>query len=311
MKLPPLNALRAFEAAARHGGFPGAAEELCVTRGAISHHVRLLEEHLGVALFRRLPQGIELTEQARQLLPVLTDAFERIGEGARRISSDRSDLQIVCPPTMSVRWLIPKLRSFQARHADIRIRLTADFGDWDAIRSGAFDIGICIENYNGPVSDFRIQPLFPMLVVPACAPQLMEGPNGLRQPEDLARVTLLHEHPDRDEWTGWLNANAVCGVDPQSGEVFPNLDMAVKAAVMGHGVVLADLVLTRDEFETGQLVMPFGSRASLTSWGRYCLVTLRARWRDPKVQAFASWVSEEAEKDIETLALRSRFPDWV
>ena len=97
MRLPPLNALRAFEAAGRHGGFTAAADELCVTRGAISRHVKLLEEHLGVALFRRLPQGIELTEQGRRFLPVLTDAFDSIRQGARSISSDRSDLRIICP----------------------------------------------------------------------------------------------------------------------------------------------------------------------------------------------------------------------
>jgi LysR family glycine cleavage system transcriptional activator len=311
MKLPPLNALRAFEAAARHGGFTGAADELCVTRGAISRHVKLLEEHLGVALFRRLPQGIELTEQGRRFLPILTNAFDSISQGARSISSDRLDLRIICPPTLSIRWLIPKLGQFRARYSDIRVRLTTEFFGWDDFQSGAFDLGFSVEHFGQRPAEIEVLPMFPMLIVPACAPVLMEDPTALSKPEDLANFTLLHEDPDRHDWTSWLKAFGVKGVDPHSGEVFPNLDMAVKAAVMGLGVVMGDIVLTRNEFETGQLVMPFENLRCETDWGKFCLVGLSDRWRDPKIEAFRSWVAEVAAKDAKDLSLWSWFPDGI
>jgi len=303
MKLPPLNALRAFEAAARHGGFTGAADELCVTRGAISRHVKLLEEYLEVTLFRRLPQGIVLTEQGRRFLPVLSDAFDRISQGARNLASERSDLRLICPPTISIRWLIPKLGQFQTRYPDIRIRLTTEFFEWDDFIAGVFDLGFLVEGYGHRPAEIELLPMFPMRIVPACAPALLNGPPALREPDDLANFTLLHEDPDRHDWPSWLKAFDVKGVDPQSGQVFPNLDLAVKAAVMGLGIVMGDVVLTRDEFESGQLVMPFEDLKCDTDYGKFCLVGLSDRWHDPKVEAFRSWVAEAAAKDVEDLCL--------
>ena len=303
MRLPPLNALRAFEAAARHGGFTGAADELCVTRGAISRHVKLLEEHLGVALFRRLPQGIVLTEPGRRFLPILTGAFESIGHGARTISAEKTDLRIICPPTISIRWLIPRLGQFRARFPDIQIRLTTEFFEWDSIQSGDFDLGFREEHRDQRPPEIEVLPMFSMLIVPACAPQLLKGPIPLEKPEDLANFTLLHESPDRHDWRSWLSAFDVKGVDPQSGDLFPNLDMAVKAAVMGTGVVMGDVVLTRDEFETGMLVMPFKELRCETDWGKFCLVGSVSSWGDPKIAAFKSWVSEVAANDAKELFL--------
>ena len=301
MRLPPLNALRAFEAAARHEGFTGAAEELCVTRGAISRHVKGLEEHLGVPLFRRLPQGIELTDQGRRFLPILTAAFESIGQGARSIASGKTDLRIICPPTTSIRWLIPKLAQFRAQHPEVRVRLTTEFYDWEELQGGAFDLGFCLEHFDQRPTEIESVPLFPMMIVPACAPALAAE---LSRPEDLATVDLLHEEPGRHDWISWLKTYPVEGVDPQSGEVFPSLDMATKAAVMGLGVVMGDVVLTRDEFESGQLVMPFPDLRCETDWGRVCLNGLRGRWSDPKVEAFTSWITEAAAKDTEEIFSR-------
>jgi len=303
MRLPPLNALRAFEAAARHEGFAGAADELCVTRGAISRHVKVLEEHLGVSLFRRLPQGIELTEQGRQFLPILTNAFESIKQGAQTISSDRMDLRIICTPALSIRWLIPKLGEFRAQHPDIRVRLTTEFFDWNDLQSGAFDLGFFYEHVGQRPSEIEVCPLLPTLIVPACAPVLLEGPTPLRSPEDLVNFTLLHECADRRDWAYWLKTFDIKNIDAQSGDIFPNLDMAVKAAVMGLGVVMGDIVLNRDEFETGKLVMPFENLKCETDYGKFCLVGLRDRWRNPKVEAFRSWVSEMAEQDAKDLSL--------
>lgn len=297
MRLPPLNALRAFEAAARHGGFTGAADELCVTRGAVSRHVKLLEENLGVALFRRLPQGIELTEQGRRLRPVLTDAFESIALRARQISSAKRDLRIICPPTLSIRWLIPRLDRFRDRFPDIQTRLTTTFYAWEDVLSGDFDIGFDSGHPEDRPDGIEAVPFLPMIIAPACSPSLLHGGRRLGTPADLANFTLLHENADRHDWTKWLRAFDVRGVDPMSGETFPNLDMAVKAAVMGQGVVMGDLVLTRDEFETGQLIMPFDGLELETDWGGFCLTGPAGCWDDPKVDCFKTWVLEEAAAD--------------
>jgi LysR family glycine cleavage system transcriptional activator len=303
MRLPPLNALRAFEAAARHGGFAGAADELCVTRGAVSRHVKLLEEHLDVALFRRLPRGIELTDAGRHFLPVLTGAFETIQHGAQRIAAERTDLHIVCPPTTSIRWLIPRLPSFRARCPDIRIRLTTEFCEIDSFRSGDFDIGFGLSTYRKLRPGIEVLSFLPMRIVPACAPQLLEGDRPLKEPGDLANFTLLHETATRHDWKCWLKTFEIEGVDPETGDVFPNLDMAVTAAVMGAGVVMGDLLLTHQEFQTGQLVMPFPDLRCATDWGDFCLMGASETWHEPKVEAFKAWVLEVAAEDRRTESL--------
>jgi LysR family glycine cleavage system transcriptional activator len=303
--MPPLNALRAFEAAARHGCYTGAANELCVTRGAISRHVKLLEEHLGVALFRRLPQGIQLTEPGRKFLPVLTDAFESITHRARQISSEKSDLRIICPPTISIRWLIPRLDQFRTRFPQIQIRLTTAFFEWNDFQSGEFDLGFGSTEPERRPEGIEVLPMFPMVIVPACSPALLAGAIPLERPEDLAKFTLLHEHPDRHDWVAWLGTFGVRGVDPQAGEVFPNLDMAVKAAVMGEGVVMGDLILTRDEFETGQLVIPFEDLACETDLGDFCMVGAAGIWESPKVETFKTWIDEVASIDAAELSRRT------
>lgn len=303
MRLPPLNALRAFEAAARHGGFAGAADELCVTRGAVSRHVKLLEEHLGVALFRRRPKGIELTEAGRQFLPVLTGAFETIQHGAQRIVAERTDLRIICPPATSIRWLIPRLPKFRAQCPDIRVRLTTEFFEIDDSRRGDFDLGFGLSTYRKQRPGIEVLPFLPMHIVPACAPQLLEGDRPLREPSDLANFTLLHETAGRHDWKSWLNTFGVEGVDPETGDVFPNLDMAVTAAVMGAGVVMGDVLLTHHEFQTGQLVMPFPGLRCETERGDFCLMGAAERWHEPKVEAFKAWVLEVAEEDRRVLSL--------
>lgn len=300
MRLPPLNALRAFEAAARHEGFVGAAEELHVTRGAISRQVKLLEDHLGTQLFHRHGKGVDLTEAGRRLLPVLTDAFARILDEARRIATDPSDLRIICPPATSIRWLIPKLDGFRHAHPGIRIRLTTDFFGGFGFDARAYDLGFSVENWPNRAKHIEVQPLFPTRLTPACAPSIVE--DGLERPEDLRRATLIHENPSHADWTAWLDAFPVPDVDPGSGNDFPNLDIATKAAVMGTGVLMADLVLNRDELDSGLLVAPFPDMACGSPLGGVCLIGPRDRWEEPRVRAFRDWAWAAAEADRAALA---------
>lgn len=298
MRLPPLNALRAFEAAARHNGYIAAAEELHVTRGAVSRQVKLLEEHLGVQLFHRGHNGVTLTEAGQSLLPVLTEAFERIAAQTHRLSERASELSIICPPALSIRWLFPLLARFREAHPDIHVRLTTDFYGVGGFDPARHDLGVSLENWPGRSQEIQVQPLFPMLLSPACSRALLTGDRPLTAPADLGRFTLLHESPAREDWRIWTHHFQVDEIDPTRGEAFPNLDMATKAAVMGAGVVMADLVLCRHELASGALVLPFADMISPTRYERYALIGGAAKWNDPKVAVFRDWVVNATEAEL-------------
>ena len=295
-RMPPLNALRAFEAAARHGGFIGASDELNVTRGAISRHVKLLEDHLGVELFVRLAQGVRLTTAGRQLQPVLSEAFALILREAERLSSDASELRIICPPGTSIRWLLPRLEDFRRRHPDLQVRLTTDFhsdGGFDPFES---DIGFSVANWANRVKPLEMQELFPVLLTPACAPAYMKE-KPLTAPNDLTTCNLLHETRNHTDWSDWARDFPEVGIDPAVGQDFPNIDIATKAAVMGIGVVMADLVLCREELGAGTLIAPFPEMVSESPLGGICLIGGTEKWSLPKVKAFRSWAFDSSEAD--------------
>lgn len=300
MKLPPLNALKAFEAAARHGGYVGAADELHVSRGAVSRHVKVLEDHLGTQLFRRNHKGVELTDAGKRLLPALTRAFGLISEETTRLITDAAELRVICPPSISIRWLFPRLGQFRERHPDIKLRLTTDFYGEQGFDSAEFDLGLSLEHWPGRAPDIMTLPLFPMRIAPACAPELLRGAEGVNAPEDLGRLTLLHENSARADWATWAKLFGIAGIDTARGEIFPNLDMATKAAVLGSGVVMADLILCRDEIEQNRLVLPFPDMSCETPHGRYALIGSKSRWEEPKVRAFKKWIAAQASDESPT-----------
>lgn len=291
MRLPPLNALRAFEAAARHRGFIGAADELHVTRGAISRHVKGLEEELGTTLFHRHTKGVTLTDAGARLGPLLTASFREMADAVASAKQTRSALKIICPPATSIRWLWPRLDRFTSRYPDISLQLTTGFHHRDRFDDTEFDIGFSVMNWTHRGRDILKQAVFDVAVLPACAPSVAAR---LTRLSDLTRETLLHETEHRSDWACWLRANPVPGLDLSSGDVFPNLDMAVKAAVMGKGVVMGDRVLCAEEFESGALVAPFPDTETPYKWGAVCLISTRAKWDLPRVRAFREWVAEEA-----------------
>ncbi|UWQ26723.1 LysR family transcriptional regulator [Leisingera aquaemixtae] len=288
MRLPPLNALRAFEAAARHEGFIAAADELFVTRGAISRQVKILEDHIGVQLFHRNARGVELTAAGQRLYPVLTGAFAMMQREVERIAADAAELRVICPPTLSIRWLLPQLEQFRAAHPEIKLQLTTDFYSSKGFRGAEYDLGISVENRAGRPPDIEVLPLFEMVLAPACAPSLLPALEA--GPEALAGQRLLHESPRRFDWPTWVQHFGVEQVDPASGEAFPNLDMATRAAVMGAGVVMADLVLCHEELARSDLVLPFPEMTCGTPDGAYALIGERQKWHDPKVAAFRDWL---------------------
>lgn len=303
-RLPPLNALRAFEAAARHGGFVGASQELHLTRGAISRQVKLLEEHLGVALFSRHAQGVQLTAAGKQLRPTLTEAFAMIARDAARLVREATELRIICPPATSIRWLLPRLDDFRRTHPDIQLRLSTDFFQGIGFDPHDFDLGFSVENWPRQSGDLKLETLFPVYLTPACAPgYLAEHP--LPDPAALAQCELLHETAAHADWTAWNRAFRPPGIDRASAQDFPNLDMATKAAVMGAGVVMADLVLCREELQTGTLIAPFPDKVCASPLGGVCLVGDEESWVSPQVTAFRTWAMSVSEADREDI--RKRF----
>lgn len=289
-RLPPLNALRAFEAAARSLSFTRAADELCVTQSAISRHVKGLEETLGVPLFHRRARGLELTREGAAFLPRVSDAFDRIAEAAAALRRGSPDLRLKVLPTFAVRWLIPRLSRFQEQHPEIAVRMTTSWHEVDFHRED-FDAGIVHSSYL-QASHETAERVLTERLVPVCAPTLLrEGPE-LRQPGDLRHRVLLHGAPARREWRAWLAAQAVGGVDPESGLLFDIDDAAWRAAASGLGVALADLDWVADDLAAGRLVRLFD--VPPMEAGSYLLVAPKAVASLPSFAAFRDWIVAEA-----------------
>lgn len=287
MRLPSLNALRAFEAAARHQSFARAAAELHVTEGAISRHIKLLEEELGLPLFLRRPRKVELTEHGRKFLPVLSKAFKTIATGFAEVAAEAPKLKLLSQPSFSIRWLIPRLDLFRQRHPAIQINITTGIYEWPEAIGGGYDLAFgcgpqCPEGWEA------------MLVVsatmtPVCSPRLLKN-KVITTPADLAGFNLLHTTPDRRDWKIWIEEFAIGDVDVMSGETFPILDMAIQAAVMGQGIAMGDLTLLADELESGKLICPLAELALRRAAEDYYVYGPSARWNKPRVLAFRQWL---------------------
>jgi LysR family glycine cleavage system transcriptional activator len=295
-KLPPLNALRAFEAAARQLSFTKAAAELNVTQAAISHQVKTLEEHLGLPLFRRLNRRLVLTEAGQLYLPVLREAFDAMAAGTARLGQDRESgpMNITVLPSFAAKWLLPRLSRFRDRYPDIDVMVSAnnrliDFAD------GTYEMGI---RYGlGDYPGLRTDLLLPDEVFPVCSPRLTEGAHPLRTPADLKHHTLLHDevsrHDESPDWRNWLKAAGVEGIDFQRGPGFSDSSMVIEAAAAGQGVALAHRWLAAADLESGRVVMPFGP--VVPSKFAYYLVSPLVVAEHRRVRLFREWLLEEAE----------------
>lgn len=298
-QLPPLNGLRAFEAAARHLSFSRAAEELYVTPAAISHQIKGLEDYLGVTLFRRLPRAVHLTEEAQLVLPSISEAFDALDQAASMLKENKTSgiLTVTSAPTFAGKWLLPRLSDFSALYPDINVRLDARLETVDFDREGV-DVGIRLGN--GKYPGMHVDPLFNETVVPVCHPKYLKDPNALREPSDLKHHVLLHvdwgrkiEGPVPD-WMMWLRSAGVDDVDPSRGPVFTVEEMAIAAAVRGTGIALASVYAVRDEVENGTLVVPF--EQSIEAGVAYWVVAPERTANNAKVKAFRDWILKTAKE---------------
>lgn len=306
--LPPLNALRAFEAAARHLNVTRAAEELGVTTGAVSQHIRALEDWFGAPLFRRVPRGVEMTDLALRLYPQLADGFGLIGDAVAAATQERGDqvLTVGVAPALASKWLVPRLERFNTRHPEIDLRLSANQRLVD-FRKDGFDAAIRFGF--GQYGDAFVRKLFDDGVVPLCSPALLEGPDPLEKPSDLARFTLLHDRavfifdPETLSWDHWLAAADVTGVDTSHGISFDHAELALQAAIGGAGVLLGRRMLAQSDLDAGRLVMPFDLILPLGL--AYYFVCPQELAQREKIVAFLGWLEAEV---ADTLAGGTSIP---
>ena len=294
-RLPPLNALRAFEAAARHLSFLKAAEELNVTAGAVSQQIKTLEDHLSLKLFRRQARGVLLTDAGQRYGKRIGELLDQIAAATRDLGrqSGGAVLTVTTMPSFAARWLIPRLGAFGRLHPELAVRTLADdklatFLDDDvdvAIRFGA-------GNYVGLTADF----LFREEVFPVCSPRLLEGDMPPRRLEDLAHHTLLHDEPHPGlhelEWSAWLAKRGIRNIDAHQGPRFTYTHMSLTAAAMGQGLALGTSVLCADDLESGRLVRPFPDK--IVAAFAYYLVFPPMALDRPRVVAFRDWMLEAA-----------------
>lgn len=304
--LPPLNALRAFEAAARHMSFTKAADELRVTPGAISQQIKALEEFIGSKLFRRSGRVLYLTDNGQAALPLLRDAFAKLEEAARALAApgDARRLNVSVAPSIAAKWLVPRIDRFQISHPDIEVWVSADM---NLVDFATDDVDIAIRYGGGDYPGLECELLMAETIVPVCSPRLLDTETSLRTPQDLAQFTLLHDgSPDKDDsaptWPMWLRAAGVHDVDGARGPRFNQSSLVIEAAVAGRGVALAKAAIAIDDIRAGRLVAPFDH--TTPSHFAYFIVHPGAKQRVKAVQAFKAWLKREAAAtaDVSTLA---------
>jgi LysR family glycine cleavage system transcriptional activator len=290
-QLPPLNALRAFVVAARHLSFSKAAEELFVTPAAISQQIRQLEEQLGCQLFRRGSKQLFLTDEGQACLPGLTEAFEQMVDAVTAIDSVEGShiLTVSAAPSFAAKWLLPRIEHFEEAHPEIDIRLSAAMGMVDFGRE-AVD---CAIRYGGGIyPGLFVEKLLSESVVPVASPELVRSA-ALERPADLTGVTLLHDASlDRDascpDWTMWLKAAGVRGIDTRRGPHFNQSSLVLEAAILGRGVALAKARIAESDLRAGRLVRLFGY--SLPIGFAYYFVCPPERGGLTRVRLFREWL---------------------
>lgn len=297
-RLPPLNAIRAFEAAARRLSFNAAAEELSVTPSAVSHQVKTLEDFFGVKLFNRLPRRVSLTPQGKDYLPAVSAAMDQLETASRRLSQHSADspLNLNCSPTFATGWLIPHLSDFHDEHPQIDLRLSltriARELDFDDSETDVVIMYGTAKAWPG----LEAHPLMSEELVPVCSPALLKGPRALASPSDLRYTTLLHSIPRMGQWRNWLNIAGVEGVDAKRGLRFQTTPLALGAAVAGAGVAIANRRFVEDDLAQGRLVVPF--EIDLPSESGYFLIYPEENANDPRLQAFRAWMLQRLQEEM-------------
>ena len=288
--IPPLNALRAFEATARNGSLTKAASELRVTQGAVSRHVTQLEQWLGLALCRRLRRGIETTTEGALYAAMLSQMFDELDIKTRRLKSQPTGttLRIKLPPTFAIRWMVPRLARFHARNRHIDVQITTSHQPVDFDRE---DIDVCIHSGLAPPANTISRRLFGEMLLPVCSPGLFREQTAPKRPVDLARFVMLCSMHRPNDWPDWLRAAKLKTVNGNSGLQFENSALSYQAALDEVGIALAQQAFVDEDLRTGRLVAPF--KLAVPTPNSYFLVYPESKATSPLVKAFADWIMLE------------------
>ena len=300
-RIPPLNALKAFEAAARRLNITRAAEELSVTPGAISQQIRILEQHAGAPLFHREGRQIALTDLGAELYPLLRDGFDHLKRAGDMLyrPDRRHALAVSVPPSFAAKWLAPRIARFSAAHSEIEVWMSADMRLAD-VSGGRVDVAV--RYGRGDYPGVRSERLLNADVTPVCAPGLLVGRQPLRKPADLAHHVLIHLRPSeweepRPDWGAWLKARDLTDIDAQAGPRFDQTALAIEAAAHGQGVALAPYAFVADDLAAGRLVAPFADGALTTDFAYYVLI--KRSGATTAARTFVAWLKEEAHAAAE------------
>jgi len=300
-KLPSLNGLRAFEAAARHLSFTQAASELNVTQTAISHQIKRLEQELGVRLFIRQNRALALTPEAREYLPGIRAAFNDLRLATDRLlrRDDDHALTVSTLASFAAKWLLPRLAAFQEAHPGIDVRITTST---KLVDFQSENIDAAIRYGRGQWPGLRADWLMADELFPVCSPNLLRGNKPLKCPEDLRDHVLLHtSNANSDDWRLWLTA---AGLPPslsrQPGVTFDLIFMTIQAAIDGIGVAMGRTSYVQDDIAKGRLVVPF--QIALPADAGFYLVSPEGRADPPKLSAFRNWLLEIAHHKPEPAA---------
>ena len=295
--LPPLNALRSFEAAARHQSFTRAADELCVTQGAVSHQVKALEAELGLKLSNRERQGLAITDAGHDYLAVVRDAFDRIALGTDRLLQRLHSgvITVSMSPDFAAKWLVGRLGRFAEAYPDIELKVSATMHHVDFARE---DVDLAIRHGAGNWAELDAVNLCSEELFPVCGPTLLGSQRRIHCPEDVLQFPLLHLN-DRRDWSRWLEAAGASGEGLLHGPILNHASMLIDAAINGQGITLARTALVAADLINGRLVRPFQTTLPLKN--TYWIVCPKATSALPKIAAFRGWLLAEAAADAQQL----------
>ncbi len=286
--------MTAFEAAARLGSFRLAAGELGITRSAVSHQVKALEQRLGIQFFRRDARRAELTQAGQIYYPAIREAFDQIETQTRALKPSAHDNELILQVyvTVALKWLIPRLHDFERRYPDMKVRLSTAYFDWDFDEKNV-DAGFILGRNKSPHHYYH--PLFRSLLAPVCAPELLKGPNAIKTPHDLKKHKLLYVYTAEEDWHVWFEAFGIKGVKLSDRLAFDSHILAQEAALEGRGIAMTVGPFATEELKTGRLVQPFPQ-----------LVPHRHQWQfacngenrmKPKIKRFEDWLVKQIAAD--------------
>lgn len=285
-RLPPLNALKAFESAAKNLSFTKAADELFVTQAAISHQIKTLEHYLSIKLFHRKNRSLLLTEEGQAYFHDLRDIFAHMQEATDRLLAmgEKGAITVATPPSFASQWLVPRIHEFSTAYTDIDVRIKAiDLDD------GFLDdtIDIAIYQGRGLWQGLHSTKLLTQYLTPMCSPLLVQGKSELKQLSDLSKHKLLHDHT-RSAWKKWLKHFDVKNVNVNQGPIFSHSMLVLQAACIGQGVALSDTFLAKPDIDSGRLICPFAEKVESTM--SYYLVCKEQQAEQGKIKVFSEWM---------------------